>query len=71
MFKRHRHNFTKEGNNLWCACGKNKRLRCDHQWSVHSSNKIITEAGAIQILQILICEICGIMKAVNTITGQI
>lgn len=66
----HKHNFKKEGNNIWCECGKIKRLECDHDWDIHSEKKI-NSLGNEQILQILVCKKCGELKSVNIITGVI
>jgi len=67
----HKHNFKQEGLNLWCSCGKVKRLKCSHKWKIHSQQTVITYHMKEQIQQILICEKCGDIKSLNLTTGEI
>jgi len=66
----HKHNFKKDGNNLWCECGKVKRLECDHKWKLQSSNNIIIFKNN-QIQEIWVCKVCGKYKKINPISGTI
>lgn len=65
----HKHNFKKEGLNIWCECGKIKKLNCSHDWVVHSEKNIRLHTGEIQIQQILKCK-CGKLKSLNLTTGE-
>ena len=67
----HKHKFNLRGNSLWCECGKIKELKCEHKWRVHSEQAITTIQKRSQTQQILICENCGKIKAVNLTTGYI
>ena len=69
----HKHQFQKDGNNLWCTCGKLKELNCNHNWKVHSSVEITNQniTKGFQTQQILVCNDCGILKSVNITTGII
>lgn len=31
----HKHDFKKDGLNLWYSCGKLKKLKCCHKWKIH------------------------------------
>ena len=70
MFNLHKHNFVKDGNNLYCFCGKIKRLECDHEWIIHNIDQIIVWNNW-QERQILVCKKCGKFKNINTTTGEI
>lgn len=67
----HKHDFQKEGNNIWCKCGKIKRLPCDHDWLIHSQSCVIGIFRNRQTQQTLKCKKCGDWKSVNTTTGEI
>ena len=66
----HRHNFKKDGLNLWCSCGKIKKLDCCHKWKVHNteditSSNIYNNLKTEKRIQTLICENCGEIKKID------
>ena len=64
----HKHKFIKEGLNLYCECGKIKKLDCCHKWKVHYEDITTTGNGKHQVQQCLICENCGKIKFLNLTT---
>jgi hypothetical protein len=74
MFNFHKHVFTKDGNTLWCTCGKTKKIITCHQWVELSTNEITRVATEGILRHTLLnqqCSICGKFRQVNLTTGEV
>jgi len=72
MFKRCKHKFIKEKNNIYCEnCGKYKRMECDHEWKDTGRYSITNHYNKQQEVLNRTCKICGKMMQINLTTGEI